>query len=163
MAPSNFPPDICGSSRIHGPLSWRIPLRWSLNFCKKVIDTGIREDSALGLEASWVQMLTRPCFLSLGVPALPPWSSVPLGWQRTCLWTRQWQTPFDDERPQSQGADSCYSSSCTAVATGSCLGVKNWGQGFSLSKERRPFKYKWTTFGSLNLLSSSCPDLTSTL
>lgn len=135
MAPSNFPHDICGSRGIHKTSFLESsPLGGAWISVRKSLTQEFKQDFALGLDAARAQTLTRPCFLSLGFSALPPWSSVPPGWQGTLLWTRGWQTPFDEEHPQAQGADSCYSLSCTAVTTGSCPGVKNRGQGFSTSK-----------------------------
>lgn len=114
-------------------------------------------------KAFWAQMLTKPCFLSLWFLALPPCSSVPFGLAENSLWTRGWQTPFDGEHPKAQDAGSFYSSSCTAVATGSCPGVKKWGQSFSFSQRENNPKYKWTALGHLNLYFPSCPGLKSTL
>ena len=135
MAPSNFPHDICGSRGIHRTSfleSSSLGGTWIS--VRRSLTQEFNQDSALGLDAARAQMLTRPHFLSLGLSALPPWSSVPSGWQGTCLWTRGWQTLFDDEHPQAQGADSCYSLSHIAVTTGFCQGLKNRGQGFSTSK-----------------------------
>lgn len=136
MAPSNFLHDICGTRDIHRlSVLESCPLDGAWISVRKSLTQELNQNSALGLDVARARMLTRPCFLSLGFSAPPPWSSVPPGWQGACLCSGGWQTPFHDEHTQAQGAESCYSLSCTAVTTGCCSGVKNQGQGFSIGKK----------------------------
>lgn len=75
-------------------------------------------------------MLTRPCFLSPGFPALPP--------EALFLQAgRELASGLEGDRPplmMSIHRHREYSLSFTAVATGSCPGVKTGGKGFTFSK-----------------------------
>lgn len=113
-------------------------------------------------QASWAQILTRPCFLSLGFPALPPWN---------CSCTLAGNSPGDLRVTDplwwwaSTGTGSRLSLFIEFHSCGNWIlaGCQNWGAGLQCKQKGRQHKYRWTTSGPLNISSPSCPDLRSTL
>lgn len=157
MAPSNFPHDICGSKGI----PWTFLLRWSLNLCKKAIDTGISQDSRSGLELPglrrWqghVSIFLLPCpsptklflqagrELACGLEGDRPPLMMSIGRHRV-------QTPAIHPAAQLWQLDPAR--------------VSKMGAGPQFQQKGKQSKYKRTALGSLNLSFCSCPDLRASL